>query len=220
MLQKIAENENVDYMLYDLSPNVGGLNEVILMSSDYFIVPTSPDYFCLQAIGSLKKNIPKWHKEIGRFTEDQGFSDHSFPVKNCPKFLGAIQQRYRPRNGKPASSFQTWVEKIRGAINGDLVPMLEKIDCVIGESEMLKVLRGSGLSPYDLAHISDFNSLIAISQQLSKPIFALSVKDIREVGHAFGHVENTMTSSRDNFLEVFTDLGKRVIRLTSREYSE
>lgn len=40
MLQTIAKRENVDYMIFDLSPNVGGLNEVILMSSDYFIVPT------------------------------------------------------------------------------------------------------------------------------------------------------------------------------------
>src|SRR5439155_17943268 len=33
MLQEIARRENMDYLIYDLSPNVGGLNEVILMSS-------------------------------------------------------------------------------------------------------------------------------------------------------------------------------------------
>jgi len=64
ILQEIADREGADYIIYDLSPNVGGLNEVILMSSDFFIVPTSPDYFCLQAIGSLEKNILKWHREI------------------------------------------------------------------------------------------------------------------------------------------------------------
>ncbi|NJM33259.1 MAG: ParA family protein [Limnobacter sp.] len=67
MLQLIADKINADYVLFDLSPNVGGLNEVILMSSDYFIVPTSPDYFCSQAINSLSKNIVRWHSEIEQF---------------------------------------------------------------------------------------------------------------------------------------------------------
>ncbi len=62
VLQLIADKLGVDYVLYDLSPNVGGLNEVVLMSSDYFIVPTSPSYFCLQAVHSLAKNITKWHR--------------------------------------------------------------------------------------------------------------------------------------------------------------
>lgn len=47
---------NIDYILYDLSPNVGGLNEVVLMSSDYFIVPVAPDFFLLASNSlSLKK---------------------------------------------------------------------------------------------------------------------------------------------------------------------
>ncbi|HCD2902279.1 TPA: AAA family ATPase, partial [Escherichia coli] len=33
ILQLIAMKNNIDYILYDLSPNVGGLNEVVLMSS-------------------------------------------------------------------------------------------------------------------------------------------------------------------------------------------
>lgn len=59
ILHRISKREAIDYVIYDLSPNVGGLNEVIVMSSDYFIILTSPDYFCLQAIGSLDKNIRK-----------------------------------------------------------------------------------------------------------------------------------------------------------------
>ncbi|AGW13142.1 ParA family protein [Megalodesulfovibrio gigas] len=214
LLQKIAKRENADYMLYDLSPNVGGLNEVALMSSDFFIVPTSPDYFCLQAIGSLSKNIVKWHKEIKRFKEDNGFDNNDYSIANKPKFLGAIQQRYRPRNDKPATSFQQWIDKIREAINNKLVPALDSIDCVIEREKVEKALAGSEFAPYDLAHISDFNSLIAISQQLSKPIFSLSDDEIKNTGRVFGHAELTMTGSRDNFLKAFEALGDRVIALT------
>jgi chromosome partitioning protein len=215
MLQEVAKNANIDYVLYDLSPNVGGLNEVILMSSDFFVVPTSPDYFCLQAIGSLEKNITKWHREIVRFKEDNNFDARSFPIRNSPKFLGTVQQRYRPRNEKPGISFQSWIDKIRGAVLTKLVPSLAKIDCTIDIAEVKKVLAGSDLEPFDLAHVPDFNSLIAISQQLSKPIFALSDSEIKVTGKVFGHAEETMITSRDNFDKIFAALGQRIVTLTS-----
>lgn len=215
IFQDIARRENIDYLIYDLSPNVGGLNEVILMSSDYFIVPTSPDYFCLQAISSLEKHITKWHTEIARFKIDNKFNDRAFSIRNQPMFLGAIQQRYRPRNEKPAKSFQKWIDIIREAINKKLVPSLEKINCVVSKERIENELKNSALSPYDLAHVPDFNSLIAISQQLSKPVFALTDEDIKKTGKVFGHAEKTMLTSRDNFSAVFKELGQRVLSLTS-----
>ena len=215
MLRQIAQSADADYVLYDLSPNVGGLNEVILMSSDYFIVPTSPDYFCLQSIGSLEKNIVKWHREIRRFKEDNGFDNKAFPIANAPKLLGAVQQRYRPRNERPATSFQSWIDKIRAAMDSKLIPALEKIDCVVPRKLVEDVLAGTNLHPYDLAHVSDFNSLIAISQQLSKPVFALTDAEIKSVGKVFGHAEKTMIESRDNFDKVFVSLAARVLALTA-----
>lgn len=215
LLQLIAAKVNADYVIYDLSPNVGGLNEVMLMSSDYFIVPTSPDYFCLQAINSLAKNITKWHGEIEQFKKVNNFDDRLFPIKNSPQFLGAIQQRYRPRNEKPSVSFQNWIDKIRAAINQRLVPALKEIDCSLDESEVETALIGSNLQPFDLAHIADFNSLIAISQQLSKPIFALTDEEIRQTGKVFGHAASTMVASKTNFASVFEELGKRVLSLTT-----
>ncbi len=213
-MSRIADSVGADYVIYDLSPNVGGLNEVVLMSSDYFIIPTSPDYFCVQAILSLEKNIRQWHREITRFMENNEFNPKNFPIKNKPKFLGAIQQRYRPRNDKPAQSFQRWIDNIRETINSKLVPSLKRIDCVIEDEKIDKALEGSLLEKYDLANISDFNSLIAISQQLSKPVFALTDEDIAQTGKVFGHAENTMKNSRDNFSETFFELAKRVETMT------
>jgi len=210
ILMEIAKRENFDYVLYDLSPNVGGLNEVILMSSDFFIVPTSPDYFCLQAIGSLEKHITKWHAEIERFKSENGFESRSFAIGNKPKFLGTVQQRYRPRNEKPGVSFQAWMDKIRAAVVARLIPSLSKIDCVVDHHQVQTVLQGSDLTPYDLAHVADFNSLMAISQQVSKPIFALTDSEIKSVGKVFGHAEETMIASRDNFNKIFTALAVRI----------
>ena len=214
IIQALAQNKGFDYIIYDLSPNVGGLNEVVLMSSDYFIVPTSPDFFCWQAVGSLTKNIQKWHTEIARFkTENQFGLDYS--IKNRPQFIGSIQQRYRPRNEKPAKSFDGWITKIRGSVNTTLVPALEKINCVVPKQAIMSAIAGSGLEAYDLAQIPDFNSLIAISQQLSKPIYSLTDSEINKTGNVFGHALNTMTESRDGFLATFQELASRVLALTA-----
>lgn len=215
ILQNIAEKNGVDYVIYDLSPTVGGLNEVALMASDYFIVPTSPDYFCYQAVGSLELNITRWHKEIARFIEDNGFDAKTYSVRNRPQFLGAIQQRYRPRYEKPATSFQKWIDIIRGTINDRLVPALAKINCTKDRKSIDAVLQGTELQAYDLANIPDFNSLIAISQQHSKPIFALTDEEIANTGNVFGHAKKTMIASRDNFLSIFNELANRIIILTS-----
>jgi len=66
-----------------------------------------------------------------------------------------------------------------------------------------------------MAHIPDFNSLIAISQQVSEPVFSLTDEEISRVGNVFGHAEEILQISRGNFDNVFADLCKRVLILTS-----
>lgn len=215
ILQIIAEKNNIDYMIFDLSPNVGGLNQIILMSSQYFIMPTSPDYFCLQSIYSLSKTIKNWKQEIDYFKKGVDENSSSRYINNAPVFLGAIQQRYRPRNSKPATSFQEWINKIRESILDDFIPVLEKMECVIQQNKFKEAVKNDdNLQPYDLAHIPDFNSLIAMSQELSKPIFELSKEDL-ENKKFLGAIANNMSDNINQFKKIFDDLGKKVIFLTS-----
>ena len=214
VLKRIAENFDADYLLFDLSPNVGGLNEIILMSSDYFIVPTSPDYFCVQAIDSLTKNIKKWKREINRFKEDNEIVQKNYAVHNEPKFIGIIQQRYRPRSERPASSFQNWIDKINIAVNNKLVPTLEDLNCILPHDHIKTVLEKSDLKPYTLAYIPDFNSLIAISHLEKRPIFELTSEDIRKHSNVFGRALDTMAESAEKFHNVFDGLTDRIIEIT------
>ncbi|PQL00217.1 hypothetical protein CG435_10765 [Pantoea ananatis] len=217
LLQLIAADNGFDYILYDLSPNVGGLNEVMLMSSDYFIVPTAPDFFCWQAVSSLSTNILKWYREIRNFKEqNESHASAAKSIGNSPKFLGTIQQRYRPRNGSPAKSFEKWIDNISNAVDEVLVPQLEALSCVMPRDKVQEALiqTGSELPAYNLAHISDFNSLIAISQRLSTPVFSLTNQQISEAGQ-FGHALNTMRESRDQFAAQFDKLADRILILTA-----
>ncbi|EAH6220801.1 hypothetical protein EHO80_01575 [Campylobacter coli] len=212
VLNKIAINNEIDYVLLDLSPSISGLNQIALMGSRYFIVPTSPDYFCLQAIYSLSKTLKLWHKEIKDFKQATGVKG----IPNNPLFIGAIQQRYRLRNEAPTKAFEKWISAIRDAINTTLVTELSNINCVIEKEKFENGIKNEfpNLSPYDLAQISDFNTLIAISQRSKKPVFLLDDKDLDEANQ-FGAAKQTSKEKIQDFHNTFMKLGRTIINITS-----
>lgn len=194
-----------DYVIIDMSPSVGALNQCLLMSSDYFIVPTSPDFFCTQAIKSLSNVMPRWNIDIAPFRTVA--ADYRFP-ENPPKFLGFISQRYRPRGGAPAKSFQRWIDVIKESVVTDLVPALEPLGMTIPFDVFNRCI--SGDEPYNLANVADFNSLIAQSQKHNVPIFALEDSQIEQSGVILAN----MKESRDGFRQVFDTLATEVHELT------
>jgi chromosome partitioning protein len=205
-IRQTANEHNFDYVLVDMSPSVGALNECLLMSSDYFIVPTAPDFFCAQAIKSLTNVIPSWNKEISPFRDNSII--YSFPM-SPPKFIGFISQKYRPRNSSPAKSFQKWIDIIKNEVTRSLIPALTPIGMSIDENSFLASIATD--EPFNLANIPDFNSLIAQSQQHNVPVFALSDEQIEQSGTV---LEN-MSESRDRFRETFSKLARVVCQLVN-----
>lgn len=205
-----AEEYELDYILIDMSPSVSATNANLLMQSDYFIVPCSPDYFCNMAINSLSKVIPIWNKTYETLRSHPVFSQAIYKLPNTkPKFIGTILQRYRPRNGGPARAFQRWIDRINSNVNTNLVPVLRQNNMIIEESKFATV--GTPQEPYNIINISDFNGLIAQSQKYNVPIFALTSEQIEQVGRVLENSEN----SRDEFYRTFTQLANIVIGLTA-----
>lgn len=215
LINRLSVMQNFEYVIYDMSPNIGGLNEVMLMSSDYFIIPTAPDFFSWQAVQSLTSYLTSWKNEIDTFKHNTT-RRAAVALKNEPKFLGTIQQRYRIRKQEPAKSFAKWIEAIRKTIDNELVPALGKLNCLMPREIVQNALDeySSGLEAYDLAHISDFNSLIAISQNHSKPVFELTDEDLKDANQ-FGWALKTMKDSRDSFRNQFEQLANMMVKLTS-----
>ena len=204
LLRLTGNQLEFDYIIVDMSPSVGALNQCLLMSSDYFIVPTSPDFFCAQAIKSLANVIPRWNNEVHSFRDKS--IDYRFPA-NPPKFLGFISQRYRPRSGTPAKSFQRWIDIIKQTVNGQLIPSLQPINMSITFDQFTSCIsRGE---PFNLANIADFNWLIAQSQKHNTPVFALTDDQIEQEGV----ILDTMRVSKENFREVFSILAAEVHNL-------
>jgi cellulose biosynthesis protein BcsQ len=130
-LRLTADDNRIDVVLIDMSPSVGALNECLLMGSDYFIIPTSPDYYCDQAMRSLSVVLPRWNAQVTGFRNPALTTP--FPAQP-PVCLGILSQRYRPRGGRPAASFQRWIDRIKTTMNSTLVPALAPLGMVVTEA--------------------------------------------------------------------------------------
>ncbi len=205
LLHKTALEKKFDFVLIDMSPSVGALNEILLMTSDFFVVPTSPDFFCAQAIISLSSVLPRWNDEIKKFRDE----NLTYPMPDTPpKFLGIISQKYRPRSGSPAKSFQKWIDSIKKTVDSHLIPTLVPHEMTISKEKFKNHVDAD--SPYNLANIADFNSLIAQSQKFNVPIFALSDEQIEQGGVILGN----MKESQKKFKDVFKCLAESIEKLT------
>lgn len=205
LLRMTAHEQGIDIILIDMSPSIGALNQSLLLQSEYFIIPTSPDYFCYLAINSLASVLPRWNQGVAHLRSSKGLS---YPLpNNGPKLLGIVSQRYRPRSGAPSASFQAWIDRIKQEVITTLVPALAGEGMIVSDEEF----RASGApdTPYNLTNIADFNSLIAQSQAHNTPVFALTDAQIERIGV----ILDTMRASRDNFLGVFNQLATTVARL-------
>ncbi|CAM3431369.1 ParA family protein [Stackebrandtia soli] len=198
-----------DYVLIDLSPGLGSINQNLVATADYFIIPASPDVFSVMALDSLAKIIPRWITWAHRAANLEALStaDYPFPEPSL-KFLGTIIQRYRLRSSEPASAFRTYFEKLEDKIRTSLAPALEDSGVLL---EGAKYSEAEMKDTYNLASISDFNALIADSQKVQKPIFSLTREDVNRRGIVW---ETTEVSIR-NFHQVFKRLAERIEILTS-----
>jgi cellulose biosynthesis protein BcsQ len=203
LIRATAEKYACDIVLVDLSPSIGALNQNLLMQSDYFIVPTSPDYFSLLAIDSLSNTLPRWAQNANDLRLQQKALSYKIPEKN-PRFIGMISQKYRPRSNKPAAAFQTWIDQIIDRVTGVLIPTLAACDMVQREAKRAEVM--PEVPHVELAQIADFNSLIARSQDEATAVFALTDEQLGVTGALL----DSAKASRAKFLTVFAELAQRV----------
>ena len=144
-----------------------------------------PDYFSAMATVSLASILPKWYawakhaKTLPLLQE----AIYPFPDKT-PKFLGTIIQNFNIKKGVPAAAFQSWIDQIKSGVVETLLPMLEENDMLLPNrlyyeaSQIGTVQKQLPLFFLDTAsqpilQLSDFNTLIALSQKHHVPVYDL-----------------------------------------------
>ncbi|MCK5877072.1 MAG: AAA family ATPase [Candidatus Marithrix sp.] len=210
LLEKTAEKYNADYIIIDMNPGLGSINQNLLMTSDYFIIPTSPDYFSIMALESLASILPQWYKwsqiagGMETITQEAAYP---FP-QVTPKLLGIVVQRYTLYKDIPSKNFQNWIDNIYGTIQKKFIPELQKIEMSFSNQVYSSINHDN---PYCLAEISDFATLVAISQRVNAPVFALTDK---QLGYS-GQVLKDQKKRLNKFNNIFSTFADRIIQLTN-----
>jgi len=204
LIKESAKKMDAEYVLIDVNPSLSALNQNILMTSNYFIIPTTPDFFSVMAINSLAEFIPGWKRWAIEAASLKIFKDatYPFPEPNV-KFLGTIVQRYSLRKERPSGYYTKWIKEINTAVEKNLFPALD--------SNNMTLPRKSYNANLCLSQIPDFTGLITRSQEHQTPVFALTKE---QIGGA-GVVLDRTTSKRDEFDDIFTELTMKIMRMTN-----
>lgn len=208
LILQTAKAYSIDYVLVDMSPSLGSVNQNLLMTCEYFLVPMHPDYFSMMGIDSLANIIPKWRAWAQRAQQLPLLAEASYPFPSVlPKFLGSIVQKYRPRSENvPAKAFQQWIDQLETGLAKRLLPALRQAGMVLAT----EAYEHAGFLPEKpLLQMPDFNSLIAQSQKHQVPVFALSDAQLEQVGVV---LEGTKESMR-KFYDLFSVAADRVIAI-------
>ena len=214
LIERTAKMYEADYVLIDMNPSPSSVNQNLLMTSDFFVIPTSTDYPSMMAINSLVRIIPHWEKWSKRASSLEILQDAVYPFPAIkPKFLGTVIQNYRPRKGVPASASQAWIDKINETVSETLTPELRKLGMMLPSDCYAQQQIDD---TYCLASVPDFNLLIAKSQETRTPVFALTREQIGQTGRVLA----TTVKSRDRFEGIFSELADKVIGLTGYASSD
>lgn len=208
LLDQTASKYQADFVLVDMSPSLGPLNQNLLTTTDYFIVPLHPDYFSAMALNSLAATLPRWQAwantayAIDVLTK----ADYPFPQPHAA-FIGAVIQKYRPRSGKASKAFQHWIDELVQGLKDTLIPALEKASML--DPKVFKAR--SGADPWTpLLEVQDFNSLIALSQEHLVPVYALTAAQIDQKGAVWDQTNASMKI----FHDAFAGCADKIIALT------
>lgn len=189
IVNEIAKDKKIDYVFYDIGPNIGPLNRVILLDCDYFIIPAACDLFSVRALKTLGKTLYSWILEWDIIYKLA--PDNTLLLPGKPNYIGYILQRFRMYGDAIASQFATYASKLEKSTYSDITEVLRKID---------RDLAKGTLSQNKLGQVKDFASLVPLSQTQ---------------GLSFFDVEGGTSHLKIEAKKEFMSIANKIITLTS-----
>jgi cellulose biosynthesis protein BcsQ len=215
LLSQTAEAIDADYVIVDMSPSLGALNQNLVSISDLLVVPTSPDFFSIMALQSLSRVLPRWARWAQSASQSEVLQSASYPFPAPRLKLGGIViQRYRLYRsptasdpyGTPTSPFKTWIEKVGDAAKSQFVPALRDAGLILDAG---KYDEAGVPETLVLAQVQEFNSLLPKSQEFHVPVFELSDDQLGQAGVVLDG-SRAQIRSLDR---IFTQFAERVVGL-------
>ncbi len=166
--------------MMDVGPNLGALNRVALIASDFVITPLAPDRYSLQGLGNLGPTLRKWRKKWEKERQENPLNNLPLPPGNM-KPLGYIVMQHSERAGRPTKSYHKWIGRIPEVFHREV---LEDASIPLSVDE----------DTYCLARLKHYRSLMPMAMEARKPIFNLTAAD-----GAFGSHGEAVANCRTDF---------------------
>lgn len=189
LIDHLCEAHNIDFVFYDSGPNIGPLNRIMMLDTDFFIIPAACDEFSIRALKTLGHTLANWITEWKTIVD---LAPENAPLlSGRPCFLGYIPQRFRIYGGQPTTEFSIFLPKLEKQITADIVKVLQRInpDLIIDPKHSSR-----------LGQVPDFSGRVSTSQRLGLPI------------HLVGNSEQN-----DDVRGVFLPIAKKIIQRTNCE---
>ena len=164
IIEHTSKTIEADFVLIDVGPNFGAINRAALLGADNIIVPVSADLFSIQGISSVGKTLKNWRQKWKQRLENNPEPSLSLP-KGIMYPIGYIVSQHGVRESRPVKAYSNW---------------LNRIPYIYSKSILDKQINEDTLPLNDencLGLLKHYRSLIAMSMEVSKPIFLLKSAD-------------------------------------------
>lgn len=164
-----AGGESDDIVLIDVGPNLGAINRLALLCSDFVIVPLAPDLFSLKGLSNMGPKIKEWQSDWSVRKIKAEKLGMNVP-RGVMQPIGYVLSRFSIRADRPAKAFARWSARIPGQFR----------ELLGGEQEQANSIE---TDQYRLATMKDYRSLMPMAMEAHKPMFSLSPADGAIGGH-------------------------------------
>jgi cellulose biosynthesis protein BcsQ len=166
LVDSLSRSHQFDYVFYDTGPNIGPLNRVLLLDSDYFILPSACDLFSVRALITLGQTLKGWIKDWRTIIELAPSGLDLLPGR--PQYLGYIPQRFRTYRSTMTSSSAAYVSKFERHIYSDVLRVLKGL---------IPAVPRTANQSLKLGQIKDYSALVQACQENGVPIIGLKTGD-------------------------------------------
>lgn len=200
VVMNFCREQKIDYVLFDIGPNMGALNRAVLLGCDDYFIPVIPDMFSIRGMQNIGRTFATWIENYQLSLKRAKISDFDC-IKGSPRFEGYVLQQFNKYRNKETKAFQEWSCQIPDIIQNYIInplttPALKQYHLVFQQEN------------YKIAEFENYNSLIPMAQKAQKPIFELTSSD-----GVVGSHNNTVKSCRDKF----ESIASAFIRILERQ---
>ncbi len=177
MIYHITENPEleIEYVIVDLGPNAGAINQVIILNCDYILPPLRGDYFSLCSMhGLLNKLVPLWLEFLKKYKREVQIEAREKYAKfgDPPKILPFLVNAYAMKNKVMAKHYSIWSQTMVDFLNGPD----SKVSSPAVKALMVKDGEGKNIVNF----CKDLGSVMEASHKIRKPIVTMRSHDVRD----------------------------------------